>query len=697
MARDEGTRATPVTQTGPAADEGTRARAPVTQTGPAAVEGTRAVMVSETGPTQTEGTRPRVRSGLRRIGDGLVEVPVREDIEPASAILTNPVVAESKRYCGGCQRPVGRGAAGRPSHSEGICPHCATVFSFSPQLEAGEMVADQYDVQGCIAHGGVGWIYLAIDRNVSDRWVVLKGLLQSGGEQAQAIAVAERQFLARVNHPGVVKIYNFVEHPGFDGSPIGYIVMEYIGGTTLQAILTKQREAAAAGEPKEMMPVEQALGYVLEIMPALSYLHSFGLIYNDLKPENIMLSEDHVVLIDMGAVSGIGDCGYIYGTKGFQAPEIVRTGPTIATDIYTIGRTLANLTVDMPGDRYLETLPTREEEPLFERYESYHRLLLRATDPRPAQRFSSADEMATQCKGVLREILAEQTGEPRPGTSVLFSPPRSSFGTDLALQRTDVFVDGRRHKAHPSARSVGRALPVPLPADDTESDWRDDWDDGVELLEAGKFEAALACFERVVSALPGEPGPKLASAATAELALGLPAAADAEDLRRSAERYYRTIWRTDRSMVSAAFGLARLLVARGDRPGAVEVLDQVPLTSRHYGEAQLTSVLMLLDGCPITEITEADLRDAARRVGALAETEPRVLQIRALTLGTALDWLRSGATPAADPLFGHPFNERGLRAAIEETLRELARHSPRRRHRHNLVDLANAIRPPTWV
>ena len=205
-------------------------------------------MVSETGPTQTEGTRPRVRSGLRRIGDGLVEVPVREDIEPASAILTNPVVAESKRYCGGCQRPVGRGAAGRPSHSEGICPHCATVFSFSPQLEAGEMVADQYDVQGCIAHGGVGWIYLAIDRNVSDRWVVLKGLLQSGGEQAQAIAVAERQFLARVNHPSIVKIYNFVEHPGFDGSPIGYIVMEYIGGTTLQAILTKQRPLTNFGE-----------------------------------------------------------------------------------------------------------------------------------------------------------------------------------------------------------------------------------------------------------------------------------------------------------------------------------------------------------------------------------------------------------------------------------------------------------------
>jgi serine/threonine-protein kinase PknG len=679
-----------------AADEGTRA-VPVNESRPAAVEGTRAVLVTETGPAKVEGTRPRLRTGRRRIGDGLVEVPIHEDIEPASAILTNPVLAESKRYCSSCGQAVGRTVAGRPGSSEGVCPLCGAVFSFSPQLEPGEIVAGQYDVQGCIAHGGVGWIYLAIDRNVSDRWVVLKGLLQPGGEQAQAIAVAERQFLAMVSHPGIVKIYNFVEHPGFDGRPVGYIVMEYIGGTTLQAILDKEQEAAPAGEPNPMMPVEQALGYVLEIMPALSYLHSFGLVYNDLKPENIMLSEDHVELIDMGAVSSIGDFGYIYGTKGYQAPEIVRTGPTIATDIYTVGRTLAKLTVDLPNDRYAESLPDREDVPFFERYESYHRLLMRATDTRPAQRFSSAEEMATQCKGVLREILAEQTGKPSPGTSVLFSPPRAAFGTDLAPRRTDVFVDGRRHEVRPNARSVARALPEPVPADDPESDWRFDWQDALVALDAGKLKAARACFERVVAALPGEAAPKLASAAMGELMLDANETTDAESLRRSTERYYRTLWRTDHSMVSAAFGLARQLAARGDQSGAIEVLDQVPLASRHYGEAQLTSVLMLLEGRPIPEITEADLRDAARRVDHLAEGEPRALQIRALVLGTALDWLRSGETPAIDPLFGQPFDECGLREAIEETLRELARHSPRRRHRYTLVDLANAIRPPTWM
>ncbi|HVQ52329.1 MAG TPA: serine/threonine protein kinase, partial [Mycobacterium sp.] len=341
-------------------------------------EGTRAVLVTESEPVKVEATRPRLRTGERRIGDGLVEIPIRHDIEPASAILTNPVLPESKRDCSGCGRPVGRSDGGRPGPSEGMCPHCGTLFSFAPQLETGELVAGQYDVQGCIAHGGVGWIYLAIDRNVSDRWVVLKGLLQPGGQQAQAIAVAERQFLAMVNHPGIVKIYNFVEHPGFDGRPIGYIVMEYIGGTTLQALLADQLAEAPEGEPKPMMPVEQALGYVLDVMPALSYLHSFGLVYNDLKPENIMLTEDNVELIDMGAVSGIGDFGYIYGTKGFQAPEIVRTGPTVATDIYSVGRTLAKLTVDLPTDRYAETLPDPDDVPLFQRHESFYRLLVRA-------------------------------------------------------------------------------------------------------------------------------------------------------------------------------------------------------------------------------------------------------------------------------------------------------------------------------
>ena len=192
-------------------------------------------------------------------------------------------------------------------------------------------------------------MYLAVDHNVNDRPVVLKGLVHSGDAEAQAIAMAERQFLAEVVHPQIVQIFNFVEHTDRHGDPVGYIVMEYIGGQSLKQGLKKD----------ERLPVAEAIAYLLEILPALSYLHSIGLVYNDLKPENIMLTEEQLKLIDLGAVSRVNSFGYLYGTPGYQAPEIVRTGPTIATDIYTVGRTLAALTLNLRtrNGRYVDGLP----------------------------------------------------------------------------------------------------------------------------------------------------------------------------------------------------------------------------------------------------------------------------------------------------------------------------------------------------
>ena len=91
-------------------------------------------------------------------------------------------------------------------------PAAAAPYSFTPKLRAGDLVAGQYEVAGCLAHGGLGWIYLARDRNVSDRWVVLKGLLNTGDADALAAAIVEQQFLAQVEHPLIVEIYNFVTH-----------------------------------------------------------------------------------------------------------------------------------------------------------------------------------------------------------------------------------------------------------------------------------------------------------------------------------------------------------------------------------------------------------------------------------------------------------------------------------------------------
>ncbi|WP_299557084.1 serine/threonine-protein kinase PknG [uncultured Mycolicibacterium sp.] len=695
-----------------------------------------AVTVPQSRPTAVT----RAVSRTRRLGGGLVEVPRVPARDPLSALMKDPVVAESKRFCWNCGRPVGRsGPDGAEAPSEGWCPHCGSAYSFLPQLKPGDMVADQYEIKGCIAHGGLGWVYLAFDHNVNQRPVVLKGLVHSGDAEAQRIAMAERRFLAEVTHPGIVKIYNFVEHADRHGNPVGYIVMEYVGGTSLKQARDKK------------LPVAEAIGFMLEILPALGYLHSIGLAYNDLKPENIMLTEDQVKLIDLGAVSTINSFGYLYGTPGYQAPEIVRTGPTVQTDIYTVGRTLAALTLKLRTrkGRYVDGLP--EDDPVLAEYDSYARLLRRATDPDPQRRFGSAEEMSAQLLGVLREVVAKDTGVPRPSLSTVFSPSRSTFGIDLLVAHTDVYRDGQVHSEKLTAAEIVKALPVPLvdPTDvaapvltasvlsdpvhtldqlraarhgtlDTEGidlsqsvelplmevralldlgdvdkatrkldalaervgrRWRLVWFRAVSELLSADYDSATTHFTEVLDMLPGELAPKLALAATAELA-GDP----------SAKHFYQTVWSTDNSIISAGFGLARAQSAEGDRDAAVRTLDQVPAGSRHHTTARLTSAVTLLSGRSANEITEQHIREAARRVEQLPETEPRVLQIRALVLGTALDWLADHEA-STNHILGFPFTDHGLRLGVEAALRALARVAPTQAHRYALVDLANSVRP----
>ena len=138
--------------------------------------------------TRTSSASGTSRRGL--LGAGLVEVPPVPYRDPAAAILLHPEVPEQNRICSGCGKPVGRSRDGRAGRPEGFCAACGARFSFTPKLASGDVVGGQYEVLGCLAHGGLGWIYLAKDHNVSDRWVVLKGLLDSGDAEAMAAALA---------------------------------------------------------------------------------------------------------------------------------------------------------------------------------------------------------------------------------------------------------------------------------------------------------------------------------------------------------------------------------------------------------------------------------------------------------------------------------------------------------------------------
>ena len=444
-----------------------------------------------------------------------------------------------------------------------------------PTLHKGDVVAGQYDVKGVLAHGGLGWIYLAQDRNVSGRWVVLKGMRGDAKAEDKGAAVAEREFLADITHPEIVRIYNFVDDPRVED---GFIVMEYVGGPSL-----KERRKTYENR---LYPADLAIGYILELLPALGYLHSRGVVYNDVKPSNIILTEDQVKLIDLGAVSGIGAYGYIYGTKGFAAPEVPTEGPSIASDIYSIGRTLASLIVDMPkGDdgRYLPGIPSPKNEPLFRRHLSLYRLLQRATNPDPSKRMASVDELSTQLYGVLREIRAVRDHTFFPAQHSMFSPQRATFGTKHRIFRTDQLIDGINRTVYLTPQEIVSALPIPNidssdigapiinsavysePAEELESmqqalqveeyrssreipynivrillnmgltgeaqtwltaleaelgtNWQIAWLSGITSLLLDNLPAAQRHFDTVLAILPGEAAPKLALAATDELIL----------------------------------------------------------------------------------------------------------------------------------------------------------------------------------
>lgn len=678
--------------------------------------------MSGSGTGRSRRSRGTGRSSSRmRLGGGLVEIPRPTARDPQSAILSVEKIAK-----------VGA----------------------QPKLSPGDLVAGQYEVLGCLAHGGLGWVYLAKDRNVSDRWVVLKGLLDTGDETAMAAAVAEQRFLAEVEHPNIVKIYNFVQHPDPDtGNQVGYIVMEYVGGQSLRQLFLSNVDSSGRPVP---LPLAQVLAYGLEVLPALGYLHSIGLLYCDLKPDNVIQTHEGLKLIDLGAVRRMDDWeSPIFFTSGYAAPELATEGPSVSSDIHTVGRMLAVMSFDFTGYRkdHRYSLPTPNEVPLFALFESYYRLLCRATDPDPTRRFSSCEEMADQVTGVLREVLALSTKEPRPGRSTSFGAELRTFGSEVMtvhehsatprppdwsevttglpmpqvdtndvaagllgaittndpnellatlatapggsveaklararvrIERGDLAGAQRDLDEAAAIRTDEEDLPLP-------PNWRVDWYRGLLSLAARRPRDARVAFDVVYDLVPGELAPKLALAASAEYCGDFFAAS----------RLYELVWRTDHSYVSAAFGLARVYLAQGDRSGALEVLESVPDRSSQYLDAQLAAITTRIRSISADRLTEQDLVLAASRLERLPLDAERRNKVSISVLQAALDWVQAGkpgATgrpPGNYRVLGCALEKRDLRFGLERGYRALARLTTTKEERFALVDKANEVRPRT--
>jgi serine/threonine-protein kinase PknG len=650
------------------------------------------------------------RSTRRQLGAGLVNVPELPSAEPEKALLIEPKVSDSKRICANCDKALKR--------DRGFCSQCGQKYSFVATLNPGDIVAGQYEVKGALAFGGLGWIYLGFDKTLG-RYVVLKGLLNTEDASSAAVAVAERQFLAAVKHANIVGIYNFVNH----GSE-GFIVMEYVGGKTLKDI-RKERGG---------LPVAEAIAYIHRILGAFSYLHGLGLVYCDFKPENVMLEGDDVKLIDMGGVRRIDDPdGDIYGTVGYTAPE-AGEGPTVVTDLYTIGRSLAILLANIPSfsKEYRYSLPGPDMVPLFAQQESLYRFLLKSTAANPDDRFQSADEMADQLLGVLREIVAVESGQPRPWNSPLFQgdqlalahngnfdaiapdyhqlPGLSLLAGDPALNALANTSNLKGERQIETLTSIVAQFPTSREAklrlasgladrhhyaqantllETLETadpwDWRVPWYRGRSGMALGNLKEAQACFDQVYSDLPGELAPKLALALAAEQAKNYPLAL----------KLYKLVVSTDPSYVSAAFGLSRCLAATADRAGAIGALNRVPPTSSLHGRAQVEVARTLIDP-QRTPPGQAELQQASKTVEALTLAGMERHRLAQQIFETALKLLddKTLSPSKSVAILGQSLQEAQLRTGLEQALRAMA-HLSTGDEKIRLVDQANRVRPIT--
>lgn len=196
----------------------------------------------------------------------------------------------------------------------------------------GTRVASRYDIAELIGSGAMADVYRAVDR-LLQREVALKVL----AEDAEAIRhrfLMEARSLARLNHPGIVGIYDAGEAAG-----IPYIVMELALGLTLADVVAAGTSVGFA--------VRTAIG----LLDALQYAHENDVLHRDLKPSNIVVRTDGTVkIMDFGLARRISDrstgtqAGEIVGTVPYHPPERFLGKPSDARgDLYSLGIILYEL------------------------------------------------------------------------------------------------------------------------------------------------------------------------------------------------------------------------------------------------------------------------------------------------------------------------------------------------------------------
>jgi serine/threonine protein kinase len=245
------------------------------------------------------------------------------------------------------------------------------------RVDAENATLAHYEILEKLGEGGMGVVYRARDKRLS-RLVALK-YVRAKDTEARDRGLDEARAIAALNHPNIATIYEVSEG---ESGPL--LVLEYLPGETLRSHIAARK-----------LTLAEILQYAVQIAEGLAYAHSHGLVHGDVKPENLMFTEDgRLKITDFGLARSFDECtftlnGQISGTPRYMAPECFAGWPAdCRTDIFSLGVVLQ----EMAKGRAMP--------------DAFHSVVAQAMARERSQRFRSMADLAS----ALRRI--EESAEP---------------------------------------------------------------------------------------------------------------------------------------------------------------------------------------------------------------------------------------------------------------------------------------------